>query len=483
MASAPPPLQAKAWLLDAASIAAAAGAEAAPASKRPRNGPDALDELIERARRIGLLDPLGIELQELTPFELRLQDRQRQAARRSWDVKRTATALRWFEGYCLAAKVGFDSGRPVFVPAFQLEGQVRNRATLDRFARFVRDSAPMRGGAEAVSADTIASYVGAIRLLVSREAGYDIAPESVDLISKLASKDMRKTDPHARGNREWRRPVRLPDFAAAATAGFDRGSLQGCVDWAAGLTAHNTISRGGELGCQDGVSPDAPEVKRRLITFASLEWQPPCEASFWRLWLLLFLIPIKDQNCRFRGYPTPIVRRHDGPLGTDPLCTYDALLLAFWRRRALAGELPPLDFRGAPADGWWLSPPARRQQPFAADADPFFTKNNVIWRTGDSRELFRRICRVGGAADWESAGASSGRSGGATDLKARQGPGSEQLIKDRGRWDSDVGDIYARDSLDTQIQTSLDIGLAGGTDLESYVKGRWVQRAVTAARR
>ena len=95
----------------------------------------------------------------------------------------------------------------------------------------------------------------------------------------------------------------------------------------------------------------------------------------------------------------------------------------------------------------------------------------------------RSICRAGGAADWNSAGASSGRSGGATDLKAQRGPGSEQLVQDRGRWQTDIGDIYARDSLDSQIQVSLDIALAGGTDLESHCAGRWVQRAATAARR
>ena len=341
----------------------------------------------------------------------------------------------------------------------------------------------MRGSAEAVSADTISGYIGAIHLLVSREAGYDISPPEVNINAKLGYKDMRRTDPHAQGQRDWRRPVRQPDFAAAVAAGIDRASDQGCVDWAAGLTAHNALLRGGELGCQDGVDPAAPEVRRRLITFACLEWQQAMASSNWRPWLLIFVIPIKDPGMRFRGYPTPIVRRHTGPLGADPLCTYDALVAAFWRRRAPAGEPIPLDAHGWPAPLWWNSEPARRQPTRAADSDPFFTKEGGVWRTADTRALMRSICRAGGAADWNSAGASSGRSGGATDLKAQRGPGSEQLVQDRGRWQTDIGDIYARDSLDSQIQVSLDIALAGGTDLESHCAGRWVQRAATATRR
>ena len=44
-------------------------------------------------------------------------------------------------------------------------------------------------------------------------------------------------------------------------------------------------------------------------------------ASRGRLWLLVWVIPIKDPKAEHRGYPTPIARRHDGAFGADPATT------------------------------------------------------------------------------------------------------------------------------------------------------------------
>eukprot|EP00966_Prymnesium_polylepis_P224242 5187507-Prymnesium_polylepis.1 len=64
------------------------------------------------------------------------------------------------------------------------------------------------------------------------------------------------------------------------------------------------------------------------------------------------VVPIKDPTARRRGYPTPIARRHDGPFGADVLCTYNAIALAWWRRRHGAAPFP-LDEAGRPAADWW----------------------------------------------------------------------------------------------------------------------------------
>ena len=49
----------------------------------------------------------------------------------------TLTALRWLEGFAQAVKRGPSFNRPLFVPALSIEGQIKNRAVLDCFARFV----------------------------------------------------------------------------------------------------------------------------------------------------------------------------------------------------------------------------------------------------------------------------------------------------------------------------------------------------------
>ena len=45
------------------------------------------------------------------------------------------------------------------------------------------------------SYDTASSYVGAIRLLRSREAGYDVAPEGVNFTAPLVAKTAKRKDP------------------------------------------------------------------------------------------------------------------------------------------------------------------------------------------------------------------------------------------------------------------------------------------------
>jgi hypothetical protein len=72
-------------------------------------------------------------------------------------------------------------------------------------------------------------------------------------------------------------------------------------------------------------------------------------------------------------------------------------------------------------------------------------------------------------------GAKSFRIGGATDYRAVLGDGAAQFIRRRGRWASDVAEIYQRTLVQTHLQASAAVGLAAGVELEALCDGSWVQ--------
>ena len=241
---------------------------------------------------------------------------------------------------------------PVFYPAYGPEntlGQMWNQETLEIFAEFIRRSQPRaRTKGNSVSADAISGYVSAVRLFRSREARYSVAPPELDLNLPLALKAMRREDGPP-GDRARSLGLRAETLLAAATAGADRSSAQGAVDWSAAVTAHNALLRGGELGVADGHHPDLA----RIICWNSISWQDPRAESEMRPWFILRVVPIKDPKGSKHAYPIPVPRRHDGPFGSDPMCPYDAVALAWWLRSAPPGLAFPLDAAGRMCGGSW----------------------------------------------------------------------------------------------------------------------------------
>eukprot|EP00965_Chrysotila_dentata_P023575 781650-Pleurochrysis_carterae.AAC.1 len=142
----------------------------------PDRREQAAQEIAARAGEMGLAGPLGptqrdrwrdgqpSEAAERKVAELRAASRAR--VLEASDVRRTSTALRWFADFTA------DTERVPFVHP-SLEGGVQyNVETLAMFAEYIR-----RGGSKQKSragatlrADTIGAYVGAVRLLRSREA-------------------------------------------------------------------------------------------------------------------------------------------------------------------------------------------------------------------------------------------------------------------------------------------------------------------------
>ena len=73
-------------------------------------------------------------------------------------------------------------------------------------------------------------------------------------------------------------------------------------------------------------------------------------------------------------------------------------------------------------------------------------------------------------------GAKCWRIGGATDLREQLGTTlAERSIKERGRWNSDIGRIYARALIRTMLDASADISRDDvSRDLEA-LRDDWVQ--------
>ena len=448
---------------------AAVGAAGPPGGRAPqgrlRRGQQAVDDMRATAERLGLLGPLGAGwgaggVDGGGAYIAELLQSVAGRAMLAWDIPRLRTALGWFEDFLSASR------RVPFVPAIGPDaavGAMWNRATLLAFGEFIRRSPPRgKSHGDHVRADAIAGYVSAIHLLRSREARYDVCPTEADLVGPLAGKQMRREDGPP-GERKLCRGLRLEHLAAAAET-FDRFSAVGCVEWAAALTAHSALLRGGEVGVPDDVAPEPS----RIITWHSIRFQQPTRESAMRQWLMLMVVPIKDPTARRRGYPTPIARRHDGRFGADPLCAYDAVALAWWRRRH-GGAPFPLDVAGRPAVSWWqrtstCSEAPRLDAPFFADAV------GLPMRTAGVRALVQRLAVLAGL-DPAVFGAKSLRVGGATDWRDCLGDASAHVVKQRGRWFSDVAEVYQRPLLASHLAASMWVRPGGSADLESLCAG------------
>ena len=142
--------------------------------------------------------------------------------------------------------------------------------------------------------------------------------------------------------------------------------------------------------------------------------------------------------------------------GAYAMCVYDAIVLAW---TAAAGAPPP--------------PEGRTRDPLLRDRPFFFGRRGNVWNTDDTRELARRFA-VALGLDPSEFGGKSFRIGGATDWRDVFGADAERIITQRGRWHSDIGQIYQRALAGAHMHGSAAVGDARGADLESLCRG-WSQ--------
>lgn len=357
------------------------------------------------------------------------------------------TGLRWFSRFraALPSRVPFMEHRW----AGDLQAAAYNEETFQLFAEFIRQHGSVRAGhtGEVVSAASISAYVSAVRAYRSRDVGYNLLIKEGNQRLPNLLRHMRREDGPA-GQRELSRALTSKHLRALAErADFDKTSAAGVLRWAVLVVGHNLLLRGGELGTTD----DAAFDSRYGLTLADVEWHSPGADTRGYEVASVNVVPIKDTHANRRRVPCLIqrvdLRPRSVPTPEGVKCPWEAL------RRL------------------WL---ARMQQvsAHAASVTPMFAKTDgAAVRTTDVLAYIRQAATALSlpAGDFD---ARALRIGGATDLLDMFGPAeAERFIKSRGRWATDIGNIYARPSVDTEMAASAALSRADGTDMEAFRNG------------
>ena len=448
---------------------------AAPRLSSPlARGKETLNERVRRLfRECGLDTPLGgAQTDAYTPTasganRALVERLDRAVAVRVHDVSdrdRLATALTWFLGFLR------DTERIPFVDPDGAGGFAYNQKTLELFAEYIRVQGSRRPGHRGtqLSADTVSAYVSTVKLAAARAQRRPLVSKEDCVRLPMQMKSMRREQPpidspgagsqgQAGGGRALCRALRARHLRKIAESpGFDRTSRKGVQDWGVAIMAHNLMLRGGEVGRSSKRAWDS----RRGLTLESVELREPCEESDGRPWMLMRVVAIKDVAARH----APVylaVRRHEtfavAPYLSNPLDPYDAICAAWLARRA---EVPQ----------------------HLRHVAPLFTSPGGgmldAWTTDDSRRLARDLGRLVDIRE-SDIGGKAFRIGGATDMREAMGAASGHLIKQRGRWASDIAMVYQRALVRSHLTASVSMGSSdvASRDLEELVRG-WSQSAL-----
>jgi hypothetical protein len=365
---------------------------------------------------------------------------------------RASTSLAWLVDFL------DDSGRLPFKrlrSSSDLEHSAYNTETLEMLGEYIRGKGSRQHNklGQEIASDTIDGYISTIKSICAIEARCAIVLEENKPVLAAASKATRRAQP-AKAERQLKRGIRAQHLRRLAGNGWDRSSPRGIIEWAAALVSWNILLRGGEIGVVPGKAFDPS----RGSSFGSIDFHRPDADSRGLPYLVWYVVPIKDGQARRQASPMTIRRRQHGPIGADPLCVYDAIAIAW---QAVLGSPPPTE--------------GRVQGPAAQI--PFFRclwkHGGPVWDTEDTRDLARRMA-ISLGLDPNEFGGKSFRIGGATDWRQKLGADSERLIRQRGRWLSDIALCYQRALARQHLDASAAVADAEGADLEALCPG-WAQ--------
>ena len=363
-------------------------------------------------------------------------------------------------------------GRVMFRKPLSLGDYEYNAGSAGLLFTFVRERGSRKAGAShgaTLKAKTIAGLVSTVTTFLSKIAKTDLL-RAEDLAELRAAKKQARTLDGPAGERRLEDPLRAVHLKVAlGPGGLERQTPYGVVRAAALLFGHNILGRGTTIGLKDAhVTLDAA----RHFTAACIDWEaaaamdPPA--------LVGWVHPAKDPTQTKPRYPMLVQRRHaSAAFGSDPLCTYDAMaaawailgapLTAQQRASTLFFRVPP---RGACRWG------VEQIGGDSADWPPLTDAVLAQWV---------KEAAVAAGVDPAHRGARALRMGGATDMYDIYGPAGERYIRERGRWGSDVAQIYQRVSAAAHGAISREMGDSTGADLQSMMAG-WSQLAVSHGR-
>ena len=456
-------------------LPASAGSLLRPAAKRPSPAPStatttAADANIGTAATLGIVDaltsthiadewtaePSAAERQQAVRLRLALSNRAAVANAPTYHAD-LAYALSWVVHFAATMP-----NRKLLVRNLDVGDSMYNADTRGMLFEHIRETGSRRGGpshGKVLKSDTISGILSTFFAFCERLAGGALSnPGALAMLSQ-ARKQARHEDGPA-GERAVAAPLRALHMRAAfISPGFDTSSPGGVVRQAGILFGHNVLAR---AQCLSGGEHDAVDPSRDL-TIASFDWL--AAAAMIPPAVVVWLHPSKDPTQRKRRYPMLVQRRSvTAPLGSDPMCTFDALRMAW---HYLAESIPRAQ---------WASTLFFRVAIELGD-DP------RIWRPLRPLDVTVWVCAVAEAAGLPpgSRGSRALRMGGASDMYDIWGPAAERFIRERGRWGSDVAQIYQRVSAAAHGDISRTIGDSVGADLQSMLTG-WCQTAVSHGR-
>ena len=315
--------------------------------------------------------------------------------------------------------------------------KIRNEWTFILFIEYLLHAPSTKTG-KPVRVNTIVSYVSLVKGFLAHQYGFDLIDEGPRL--RRIIKELRENDPTA-GMRKKRRAWRKRHFEKLVSRHpqvlGDAADLDAVNEYAAVCTAWHVLARGGEMtnGATSGWSAQRDPTRADLTFHESRQGER---------YAVLMLRPLKKKGQALQPKVPQFIAEHDGG-ASDAYAALARLARHDPVPRAQRVTTPLFSIRKGPA--------GRQARPM---------------KVGDMRATVQRYAQLigqGTAAQW---GAHSPRIGGATDLAATD-KCSPALLAAKGRWASDIGNIYARMTRKSQLAASRLMQTARGRDLEELL--------------
>jgi len=376
-----------------------------------------------------------------------------QSARMASSDRRRRTALNAY-----AELKALAPGMVAFVPLRNTADLARsqyNERTLLRLSSYTRET-------RWVAASTVSEYTSAIKVTVEKVyRGPIMVKEGGKQLYDLHLQMRREDGP--RGERRSSRAMRSQHIRARVQlAGCDLHTRTGKMRHALRHVAHQGLMRGGEPGTVDG-QPFDPAL-HLVLSAASVEWVTAAAAKRPQPVVALKILSIKDVASKRKRMPTIIAKLDPTTPGyRAEFCPYLALH-AWWQLRVneakAAGQSLDQSALFLKSEGAVVSTADMKQ----------LAQDDAAALGFDASQFFANAYRVGGATDLLEAAQTSAQ---------QQGPEVQvtvdsvtRVIKARGRWWTDIYDIYARWSLTEQAGVSVAMTAAGGVAVEDVLDWR-----------